>query len=56
MEAPVAGRIVLAGVLLKLGRYGLLVFLPCFIHNLLSIYIFISVLGGVVCRFICARQ
>ena len=56
MEAPVAGSIILAGVLLKLGRYGLLVFLPLFLHGLLYLYICVSVVGGVVCSFICARQ
>lgn len=56
VEAPVAGRMVLAGVLLKLGRYGLIVFLPFYIHGLLNIYIYLSVIGGIICCFICARQ
>lgn len=51
-----AGRMVLAGVLLKLGRYGLMVFLPFYNHCLLNIYIYLSVIGGVICSFICSRQ
>lgn len=47
---------ILAGVLLKLGRFGLLLFLPLFSHKLLAIYMFISVVGGVICCFTCARQ
>lgn len=55
-EAPVAGSMVLAGVLLKLGRYGLLVFLPMFIHSVLLFYLCLSVVGGVVCCHTCTRQ
>lgn len=56
VEAPVAGSIVLAGVLLKLGRYGLLVFLPLFMHSVLHFYLCLSVVGGVVCCHTCVRQ
>lgn len=47
---------VLAGVLLKLGSYGLIVFLPVYLHGLLYYYLYISVIGGVICSFICVRQ
>lgn len=56
MEAPVAGSIILAGVLLKLGSFGLMVFVPFFTHKLLIIYLYVSVIGGVLCSFTCARQ
>jgi len=56
VEAPVAARIVLAGILLKLGSYGLLLFCPLLHHPLLALYLVISLLGAVVCRLICARQ
>lgn len=56
VEAPVAGSMILAGVLLKLGRYGLLVFIPFFTHDLLIMYIYVSVIGGILCRFTCVRQ
>lgn len=46
----------MAGVLLKLGRYGLIVFLPLFTHFVLYIYFFISVVGGVLCCFTCVRH
>lgn len=51
-----AGSIILAGVLLKLGSYGLILFLPFVAHNLLIFYLFLSVVGGVLCSFTCARQ
>lgn len=59
VEAPVRGSIILAGVLLKLGGYGLLRVL-----NLLSIlglkfniiWIGVSLVGGCLVRFICLRQ
>lgn len=56
VEAPVAGSIVLAGILLKLGSYGLYIFLPLFSHYFLFTYLFISVVGGVVCSLVCVRQ
>lgn len=56
VEAPVAGSIALAGVLLKLGSYGLMVFLPLYKHTFLSLYLYISVVGGIICCFVCVRQ
>lgn len=56
VEAPVAARIVLAGVLLKLGSFGLLVFCPLLLHPVLSLYLAVSLLGAIACRRICARQ
>nr|YP_002274310.1 NADH dehydrogenase subunit 4 [Parafronurus youi]ABY53357.1 NADH dehydrogenase subunit 4 [Parafronurus youi] len=59
VEAPVSGSMILAGVLLKLGGYGLLR-----VFNLLSmlgmkfnfIWIGISLVGGCLVSFICLRQ
>ena len=59
VEAPVAGSMILAGVLLKLGGYGLARVLPTFLQfnkNLSWIWIRISVVGGVIVRIICLRQ
>lgn len=56
VEAPVAGRMVLAGVLLKLGRYGLFIFCPLIKHYILLIYLIIRLLGRILGRFICTRQ
>lgn len=58
VEAPVGGSMVLAGVLLKLGTYGLLLFLPAVVNfnNLLIFYFSLSLIGCSVCALICLRQ
>ena len=43
VEAPVAGSIVLAGILLKLGSYGLILFCPLFARNILILYLSLRV-------------
>jgi NADH-ubiquinone oxidoreductase chain 4 len=59
VEAPVSGSILLAGVLLKLGAYGLvrfssglLVNYSCFKGYLISL----GLLGGLLSCFLCLRQ
>nr|YP_010230785.1 NADH dehydrogenase subunit 4 [Oplophorus spinosus]QSV10495.1 NADH dehydrogenase subunit 4 [Oplophorus spinosus] len=59
VEAPVAGSMILAGVLLKLGGYGLIRVLPIFVEvNKSFIWFWISMgtVGGVLVSFICLRQ
>ena len=59
VEAPVAGSIILAAILLKLGGYGLIRFSSLFPYTNFSFIPFISALtlwGAVVTRFICLRQ
>jgi len=59
VEAPVAGSIILAAILLKLGRYGIirlsLVF-PFINLYLLTPISIISLLGAIISRIICIRQ
>nr|YP_010248186.1 NADH dehydrogenase subunit 4 [Gonodactylus smithii]YP_337844.1 NADH dehydrogenase subunit 4 [Gonodactylus chiragra]ABA18056.1 NADH dehydrogenase subunit 4 [Gonodactylus chiragra]QTK16227.1 NADH dehydrogenase subunit 4 [Gonodactylus smithii]UEV86997.1 NADH dehydrogenase subunit 4 [Gonodactylellus affinis] len=59
VEAPVAGSMILAGVLLKLGGYGLLRIVPlfsCTNGKLCWIWVSISLVGGVLVSLMCLRQ
>lgn len=59
VEAPVAGSIILAGVLLKLGGYGLIRVLHIFQKvrlNFSWVWVRVRLLGGVLIRLLCLRQ
>nr|YP_010443344.1 NADH dehydrogenase subunit 4 [Sophrops subrugatus]UTE83872.1 NADH dehydrogenase subunit 4 [Sophrops subrugatus] len=59
VEAPVAGSMVLAGVMLKLGGYGLMRLMPMFISigvKVNYIFVVISMVGGFLVSLICLRQ
>jgi len=55
VEAPLIGSIVLAGVMLKLGGYGLLVLSP-FLVLRCHPFLYLTVFGSVVCSLICFRS
>lgn len=59
VEAPVAGSMILAGVILKLGGYGLLRFILIFLNvgiKINYIFIIIRIVGGIFVSLICLRQ
>nr|YP_010309686.1 NADH dehydrogenase subunit 4 [Apalus guerini]UMR54803.1 NADH dehydrogenase subunit 4 [Apalus guerini] len=59
VEAPVSGSMILAGVMLKLGGYGLMRMMMVFLHLGMKInYLLIglSMIGGLLVSLICLRQ
>uniref|UniRef100_UPI0030E55560 NADH dehydrogenase subunit 4 n=1 Tax=Austruca annulipes TaxID=196277 RepID=UPI0030E55560 len=59
VEAPVAGSMILAGVLLKLGGYGLIRVLILFQKISMKfswLWVSISLLGGIIVSLMCLRQ
>nr|YP_009185913.1 NADH dehydrogenase subunit 4 [Oxypoda acuminata]ALO70805.1 NADH dehydrogenase subunit 4 [Oxypoda acuminata] len=59
VEAPVSGSMILAGVMLKLGGYGMMrmIFIFMFLSNSFNyIIIVIGLMGGVFVSLICLRQ
>nr|AFQ62394.1 NADH dehydrogenase subunit 4 [Kateretes pedicularius] len=59
VEAPVSGSMILAGIMLKLGGYGLMRLMQLFMEIGLKVntfFIVISMIGGFVVSLICIRQ
>nr|APX40429.1 NADH dehydrogenase subunit 4 [Cassida viridis] len=59
VEAPVSGSMILAGVTLKLGGYGLIRFMNIFLSLNLKLnmfFIVLSILGGVIISLVCLFQ
>nr|YP_001718393.1 NADH dehydrogenase subunit 4 [Loxocorone allax]BAG12578.1 NADH dehydrogenase subunit 4 [Loxocorone allax] len=59
VEAPVAGSMILAGVLLKLGSYGLVRVTKMWymlLYNFSELFMTVSLLGGVLTGMICVCQ
>jgi len=54
-EAPLVGSIILAGVILKFGGYGILLLAPSF-KFLASWFMFVTLVGSVICSLYCLRH
>nr|QUB07054.1 NADH dehydrogenase subunit 4 [Aspidomorpha difformis] len=59
VEAPISGSMILAGLVLKLGGYGLIRLMKMFLFiglKLNMIFMILSLLGGMIVSFICLFQ
>jgi len=56
VEAPVAGSMVLAGILLKIGSYGIIIFFPQLQSGVITLYVSLRVLGSLFCSVVCLRH
>nr|AIY62083.1 NADH dehydrogenase subunit 4 [Parrhinotermes browni] len=59
VEAPVSGSMILAGVLLKLGGYGLFRVFPLLVSNFINfsfVWVVVSLVGGIFVSLYCMRQ
>lgn len=54
VEAPLFGSMLLAGVILKIGGYGLMLLCP-FFSPFILVYLWFTLLGSVVCVLLCVR-